>query len=247
MLARGSDAMRFPFFALIAVVRDKLLTMFGDIKVYPKPLFVLYDPGGYLLKGGDIRQLIHLVRPGDIMVRGFLRYLDGYCIPGYMSHAALYLGPVPRPGAQPTPQSDIDPAYLAGEQIVIHAMAEGVFMEDILTFSRCDYLIVLRPKLENLPNHYFDFPSVYDIAVQNLGKPYDFGFNFLVHDSLSCTEFVYDAYAAYMDILGVTIKSRRMFFITKDMLIPDDFITPMFDIVWMSQSVDQKRVTEGSH
>lgn len=31
-----------------------------------------------------------------------------------------------------------------GAQMVIRAMAEGVFMEDILTFSRCDRLVVLR-------------------------------------------------------------------------------------------------------
>ena len=34
--------------------------------------------------------------------------------------------------------------YQAGRQMVVHAMTRGVFVEDILTFLRCDYLVVLR-------------------------------------------------------------------------------------------------------
>jgi hypothetical protein len=38
-----------------------------------------------------------------------------------------------------------DPNYFqTGRQMVVHAMTKGVFIEDILTFLRCDYLIVLR-------------------------------------------------------------------------------------------------------
>lgn len=38
------------------------------------------------------------------------------------------------PGAQPWPANGM----------VVHAMADGVQIEDVLTFSRCDYLVVLR-------------------------------------------------------------------------------------------------------
>jgi len=34
--------------------------------------------------------------------------------------------------------------FQTGRDRVLHAMAKGVFVEDILTFTRCDYLIVLR-------------------------------------------------------------------------------------------------------
>jgi hypothetical protein len=38
-----------------------------------------------------------------------------------------------------------NPIYFQpGRQLVVHSMTKGVFVEDILTFLRCDYLIVLR-------------------------------------------------------------------------------------------------------
>jgi len=227
---------------IMSRLRDKFLTMFGDIKVYPFPMFALYDPGSYRLKGDEVRQLIGIVQPGDIMVRGFVRYLDGYFIPGHFSHVGLYLGKVPRPGVPETPQADVDKSFHEGEQVVIHAMAEGVFMEDILSFSRCDFLVVLRAKPDSLTPQLFEFPGIYDMALQNLGKPYDFGFNFLVHDTLCCTEFVFECYRKYLKGLGVLIKTRKLLFLRKSALVPDDFITDGFDIVWMNHAVDRAKL-----
>lgn len=227
---------------ILARLRDKFLTLFGDIKIYPSPMFVLYDPGSYLLKGDEVRELIGIVQPGDILVRGFVRYLDGYFIPGYFSHVGLYLGKVPRPGVPETPQADVDKSFREGEQIVIHAMAEGVFMEDILSFSRCDFLVVLRPKPNFFSPELFEFPGVYEIALQNLGKPYDFGFNFLVHDTLCCTEFVFECYEKYLTRLGVLIKMRKLLFLRKSTLVPDDFITDKFEIVWTNRAVDRDKI-----
>ena len=34
--------------------------------------------------------------------------------------------------------------FRAGEQMVVHALAEGVLMEDLIQFCRCDYMAVLR-------------------------------------------------------------------------------------------------------
>jgi len=228
--------------SIFLTARDKLLTMFGDLKVYPWPMFALYDPGSYAVKGEDVRQLIGVVQPGDIFVRGFLRYLDGYFIPGYLSHVGLYLGKVPRPGSSENIPSEVAASYKEGEQMVIHSMAEGVFMEDILSFARCDFLVVVRPNLANVPSGPIDIGEVCHLALENLGKPYDFGFNFLVHDSLSCTEFVADCYEKYLKNFGVFVKTHQYLFIKRDMIIPDDFITDRFDIVWMSKSVDRDKI-----
>ena len=227
---------------ILLSARDKFLTAFGDLKVFPYPMFILYDPGSYAVKGEDVRQLIGVMRDGDILIRGFARYLDGYFIPGYFSHVGLYLCRVPRPGTSEDIPSEIAASYKEGEQMVIHSMAEGVFMEDLLSFARCDYLVVMRPKITYLATDQFEFNKVYHIALQNLGKPYDFGFNFLVHDSLSCTEFVLDCYQKYLKNLGVFVKSHKFLFIQRDILIPDDFITDRFDIAWMSKSTDRERI-----
>ncbi|MBI5216273.1 MAG: hypothetical protein HY960_11020 [Ignavibacteriae bacterium] len=123
---------------------EKFLTVFGDIKIFKWPLFLLYDPGGYLIKGKDIRCVINLVKPGDILLRGFKNYLDGYFIPGYFSHAGLYVGRILPEDARHVTNEKGEQVFQAGEQMVIHSMAEGVFVEDVLNFCRCDYMAIMR-------------------------------------------------------------------------------------------------------
>lgn len=134
------------------VLRNTFLTWFGKLKYFHYPFFIVWDPGSYQLKGNDVRELIGLLQPGDILLRSYNNYVDGLFIPGQFSHVGLYVGhiveaqriqagsllqdAVKREGAQKF--------FKTGQQMVIHAMAEGVQMEDILTFSRCDYLVVLR-------------------------------------------------------------------------------------------------------
>jgi hypothetical protein len=122
-----------------------LLTWFGDIKVFKWPLFMIYDPGGYAVKGVDVRTAMELLQPGDILIRGYSHYLDGYFLPGYFSHVGLYLGEVTEDDRRliPDPLPE-DAAFVPGKQLVIHAIAEGVQLDDFLQFARCDTLIVLR-------------------------------------------------------------------------------------------------------
>jgi hypothetical protein len=127
----------------------RFLTVFGDIKIFKGPLFFLYDPGSYLVKGEDMREVIKVVEPGDILLRGYTNYLDGRFIPGYFSHVGFYLGPVYREqlasgwSDENTPLDQLK-GLKTGEQMVIHSMAEGVFMEDLLNFCRCDYMAIFR-------------------------------------------------------------------------------------------------------
>lgn len=128
---------------------EKFLTFFGDIKIYPHPMFIVYDPGSYRIKGPELRKILDLLKPGDILLRGYDNYLDGKFIGGTFSHAAFYYGeatdqkdrPLARANASVEGESD---CFTPGQQMVVHSMAEGVFMEDILTFARCDKLAILR-------------------------------------------------------------------------------------------------------
>lgn len=79
---------------LINQFKAVFLRVFGDIKIFKTPMFILYDPGSYKVKGENMREVIGLIEPGDMLVRGYDNYLDGYFIPGYFSHAGLYLGKV---------------------------------------------------------------------------------------------------------------------------------------------------------
>ena len=206
---------------LLIRIRNAFLKMFGDIKVFKFPFFVLYDPSSYKVKGDDVRNVISQIKDGDILLRGYSNYLDGWFIPGFFSHAGLYIGKTKK-----------------SVQTVIHAMADGVFMEDVINFCRCDYLVILRRNTKIEPTLNSDsFKRVYDKAMESLGKGYDFAFDFSDIGNLSCTELVYVCNADAMPKYDVFIKRRNVLFMKKEMLIPDDFLTSKFDIIFKSNSV----------
>jgi hypothetical protein len=117
-----------------------------------------------ILQPGDI-----LLRGFDDYLDGVMIGLsgDGAGFGKYFSHAALYIGDlhdnpdkpivarhlqVVNDQGQWVDATDVqqdavrnNTAYFQpGRQKVIHAMTKGVFTEDILTFVRCDYLVILR-------------------------------------------------------------------------------------------------------
>jgi hypothetical protein len=257
---------------IFGLAKDSFIKCIGDIKVFGWPLFLLYDPGSYLVKGGDMRTLIHALRPGDILVRGYKNYLDGYLIPGYFSHVGLYLGEVKIEDIQ-----YVDPrgtaTFKAGEQMVIHSMAEGVFMEDVLSFCFCDYMAVLRfpvtffkEKDTVLPEflmsvftdeekHYIDslsagqtlnfetvWPAIYRLALLQLGKRYDFSFDFTNFNDLSCSEFVYFCTKSLWWCLGSVPQKKRFLFFSKEILAPDAFVASRLQLIWHSLSTDVKEL-----
>jgi len=225
-----------------SLIRNSFLTFFGDIKVYKFPFFILYDPGSYKVKGFEIRKVIDTIEPGDILIRGYSNYLDGAFIPGFFSHAGLYLGE--------TRKTDlvipdvIENVFYEGKQVVIHSMANGVFTEDIINFCKCDYLVILRRNQQIEPDVDLnaDYRKVYTKALKNLGKAYDFKFDFSDIGNLSCTELVYVCNEHFLPLYNVKIKKRRVMLFKKDMLVPDDFITKEFNIIFSSQSVKQSKL-----
>ncbi len=222
---------------MLTYVRNSFLKFFGDIKIFKFPLFILYDPGSYKVKGYEVRKVIDSVKPGDIMVRGYSNYLDGYFIPGFFSHTGLYLGETKKTDL--VMPEIVEKVFYEGKQAVIHSMAEGVFMEDLINFCKCDYLVILRrnQQIEPKVNFNEDFKKVYQKAMKNLGKGYDFKFDFSDIGNLSCTELVFICNEDYLPLYNVKLKIRRMLFAKREILIPDDFITKEFEIVFVSQSV----------
>jgi hypothetical protein len=248
------------------------LKFFGDVKVFRFPFFIVYDPGSYHVKGHDTRAVMELIQPGDVLVRGYLSYLDGYVIPGYFSHAGLYLGKVLPEHKELVSLGKGKELFRPGEQIVAHSMAEGVFMEDLISFCRCDYLAVLRfpseftrkaprnfaqyPLLEfNAAEHELfqtlargdtvkfaqAFPAIYQIALSQIGKSYDFQFNFVNYNDLSCTEFVYYCLKALEPFHELGPAKKRFLIFNREVLTPDAFVAANFLTAWKSPSVNEKR------
>ena len=104
----------------------KFLTGFGCIKVFKFPLFIVYDPSEYEMNGKHIYDALNMLKPGDIMLRGYNSYLDGYFIddPLDYSHGAVYVG----------------------DSTVIHAVAKGVSEIHVVDFMKCDRICIIRPK-----------------------------------------------------------------------------------------------------
>ncbi len=249
--------------------------MFGDIKVFKFPMFLVYDPGSYRVKGEHMREVMKLVRPGDILLRRYDQYLDGFFIPGYFSHVGLYLGEVTEADRALVPEAKRE-QLVTGEQVVIHALAEGVLMEDFLNFCRCDGMLVVRfPEvvqrawkqtpagLEGMlaamgqgERALFDrleaggkvgfadeaWPEIRRTALSQLGREYDFGFDFTDYQHLSCSELVFFATKCLAPFLGVLPEEERLLWIRKQVIAPDAFVRAGLELGWKSPSVDERRL-----
>lgn len=145
----------------------------GTLKVFYRPLCIIEDPGAYKIKGKESRSILNTLQCGDILLRGYDGYVDGFFIRrlsgtggkvGNFTHAALYVGPLTETdrdlAATDLRIKDKDGKWIQapeavkeaarqnlfepGEQMVIHSMGHGVHAEDILTFCRCDQMAILR-------------------------------------------------------------------------------------------------------
>lgn len=170
---------------ILKKIKDCLLNILGDIKVYRFPMFIVYDPTTYFIKGFHTRQAMDIIEPGDIVIRGYKNYLDGFFIPGKFSHSGVYVG----------------------EGKIIHAIAEGVQKIDIIDFLRCDRFCIMRPKNKEYAS------AAVEKAHLFLGTPYDFDFTD-GEEALYCHELTATCYSDLdiqkqkVRILGINCKPR---------------------------------------
>jgi hypothetical protein len=144
-------------------LKAKLINWFGDIQIFPYPMFVLFGCSSYKLKGHHQREILDHARPGDVLLRRYEKYISGRMIPGYFTHSAIYVE----------------------KQQVIHMLGEGIKKEDILTFMRCDDICILRPGEKYVPN------AIEKAWIQYFNKTkYDFDFDMNCQKRFYCTEFI---------------------------------------------------------
>jgi hypothetical protein len=225
------------------------------------------------------------VEPGDVLVRGYLGYVDGWFIPGYFSHAGLYLGEVNESDrtlctelarsrerwkgeSRRRPRAP-DAQFAVGKQMVVHALAEGVLVEDLLDFCRCDYMAILRlpdllhgsaaerPLAGLTPaelridarlrsgqpvSRAEAFGVIREIALSKVGYPYDTTFDFTDFRRLSCTEFVHFAARCLSSALDVAPREKRVLLLKRTLIEPDDYVrSAVLREIWRSPSVAEER------
>lgn len=148
-------------------VKSKVVSFVADIRFYFLG-FVLFGNSSYKVKGDQMRQILNNIERGDVLLRRYSNYLGSVVIPGYFSHAALYVG----------------------DNSVLHMLGNGIVKEDILTFMRCDDICILRPVDPNLVDTAVE--KAYEFLEK--GVQYDYNFDTNNPDRFYCTEFTDNVY-----------------------------------------------------
>ncbi len=187
-------------------IQKALFRFVGDIRWHGilHPFWFTINAKTTMLKGKHYRKVSKVIQPGDIIIRRFEGYVDKWFIPGWYNHAGIYVG-------------EID-----GEKHqVIHAISDGVIVEDLIDFMKTDHMIVLRAN-ESLVDH------AIKTAKSLVGKEYDFAFDFGDNSKFSCTELVNFCY-------GKIFKGEKRF--GRYTLVADDIVygdCSLTSVVWHS-------------
>lgn len=187
---------------------SKFLKFFGDIKVFKYPCWLVYDPDDFQITGENILEILKILKPGDIVLRGYNRYLDGKFIPNKsgvsiknprkkigigFSHGGIYIG----------------------NNKIIHAIAEGVQQINVIDFAYCDRIAIFRAKTGKT--------KAIQIAKKLFKQktPYDFSFS-CENNAVYCFEL---CNLCYKQLQLKPFEIKKFFgFLKKKVIIAQSFI-----------------------
>ena len=158
------------------------------------------------------------LQPGDVLLCRAEGKLTAALLPGFWSHAAIYLGSRAEleslnMRAQPHAASHWDeiPEDSGPLGCVIEAVAPRVRISPLETCLNADHVIVFRPAVSRE-----EIAAALGEAFGHLGKPYDFEFDFNVSSRIVCTELVYRCYHHRGPIQFPLVKRLGRFTLTGD-------------------------------
>lgn len=176
-----------------------LATKVGDtwasshmLALWPWPAVVVGNPHSRML-WSDYRAFSKLLQPADFIIMRSKPYLgSNAAIPGATKHLAVYLGPVA--GEENTETNFIEnPSLILGEhepsmenheRCVIHAISEGVKVQDMgFVLMHADYAVAVRAWRNKAEQS-----EILLAAMGELDKPYDFNFDQTTDKAIFCTE-----------------------------------------------------------
>lgn len=186
-------------------IQKSIFRFIGDIKWHGllHPFWFTINAKTFQLKGSHYRKLEPLIQPGDIIIRRFEGYVDKWLIPGWFNHAGIYIG------------------SLNGQKHkIIHAISDGVIVDDLIDFMRTDHMIVLRAS-KGLQK------EAIKRAKAAIGSEYDFAFDFNETLRFSCTELISHCYPGH-------IMGKKRF--GRTTVVADDIVeTPALEVIWDSR------------
>lgn len=173
--------------------------------------------GTALISAAQIRGMKARLEPGDILLERREWFLSNLGLPGFWTHAALYIGtPEERTRALSGPEvaqwvrsqgvesgefeallrTRFPEAYERSCAVqhgtpprVLEAISEGVSFTTLEHTAQADSFAVLRPRLGKEAK-----ARAVLQAFHYSGRPYDFNFDFRTDASLVCSELIYKAY-----------------------------------------------------
>ncbi len=170
----------------------------------------------YLIRPAQIASMAARIEPGDILLERREWYLTNVGIPGFWTHAALFIGSAPERAAlsrhpdvrawleqhgagsldelirrrYPEAHTALQRPYKDGHlPRIIESLAPGVSLTSLEHSAACDSLAVLRPRLSKK-----DKAAAIVRAMSYYGRPYDYAFDFGSDQSLVCTELIVKSY-----------------------------------------------------
>jgi len=183
---------------------------FAGVHVVPNPVHVL-TPAVL----GAMRPRL---QPGDVLLCRAEGKLTAALLPGFWSHAAIYLGSRAELEAlnvhlhphaiKHWNEIPENPSPLG---CVIEGVSPRVRICPLKTCLHADHVLVLRP---NVPRD--EIAAALGEALGHLGKPYDFEFDFNVSSRIVCTELVYRSYHRRGEIQFPLVKRLGRFTLTGD-------------------------------
>lgn len=191
-------------------VQKGIAQLMGDIKVR--------RPGKTLITPAQINALQKRLHPGDILLERREWFASNAGIPGFWSHAALYVGTAEerglnfdgnenaawlkkQGGRDGTLEDLLRSRYPARYRIsaipgednhlprIVEAIGEGVSFTSLEHSGSADSLAVLRPNVSPKTKM-----QAIIKAFEYSGRPYDFNFDFRTDSEPVCSELIYKAY-----------------------------------------------------
>ena len=192
----------------------------------------VYRIDQFLINQEQIKILQYFLQPGDLLLERREWYLSNIGLPGFWTHAALYIGSpeqretyfaepetiiwVQRQGAETFEkllQNSHPAAYTRSMKNqddgyrprVIEAIGEGVIFTTLEFSAACDSLAILRPKVPKK-----DKAVAVLKAFEYIGRPYDYDFDFLTDNALVCTELIYKVYRPGQETAGLRLPTDKI-------------------------------------
>ena len=240
--ANAGNILKNTGFQLIFPVQAGISEWMGDTKILRQ------DKA--LISATQIDKLRSRLEPGDVMLEQREWYISNVGLPGFWSHAALYIGTAEERRAyfnnpevhrwvieQGEPSGEFEallrrdsaaiyaislkPQESAHLPRVLEAISEGVSFTTIEHSAAADAIAVLRPRIVRTEK-----AQALRRAFRYSGRPYDFNFDFQTDSSLVCTELIYKAYEPATNFHGVRFNLEE---IVGRTAIPANSIAHQFD------------------